>query len=162
MQWVTMVHDETDGTTRIPADAEVIRVHEAKGWRIVEGDDEDAAISVPARVDVDPDEGAWVELVHPDLPAATNRVPNHPDALAGAFEAGWRFPEADPDDVAAELREIRGGKGGRAKAADRELAEERAAAAGAVTDEPPEPITAPATDDDVPAAGDDDKGVSNA
>lgn len=156
--WIEMEHAESGGRTRIPAGSpDVLAVHEARGWSRVEVDDE-PEISAPARADVEPgaEAGAWVELVHPDLPTATNRVPNHPDALQGAFDAGWTYPAPAPEAVREELREIRP-QGGRPKAAERREAEQRAAAASAVTDEPPAPIPAPDSPTDEPGAGDDSR-----
>jgi hypothetical protein len=136
--WVTLRNEATGGETRAPDAPDVIAAHEARGWSVVVDDDEpERTVFVPASTDSD-QPAEWVDLVHPDLPTGTNRVPNNPGALQGAFEAGWTFPEPPAGAVEDELREIHP-RGGRATKAEREAAEQRAAAAAAAaaTDEPP-------------------------
>lgn len=141
MEWLDLVNDETGGRQRIPDDDTVLLVQQSKGWRI-EDPDEDAARApyVPPRdADGDGDPDAWVALVHPGLPpTASNVVPNRPEALQGAFEAGWRLPdppEGAVDDLLADLHP----RGGRATDAEREQAEHDAAVAAAITDDPASP-----------------------
>ena len=92
--WVTLRHDETDGTTRVPDHPDVIASHEARGWVLVDEAEPERAPFVPAPTDTAPGE-EWVELVHPDLPTAVHRVPNDAGALQGAYDSGWRLPEPE-------------------------------------------------------------------
>jgi hypothetical protein len=136
--WVTLKH-EHGGTTSVPDREDVVAAHEARGWVRVDDDElaeQAAAPFVPASTDA-PDGAEWVDLVHPDLPTGTNRVPNNAAAIAGALEAGWTYPKPPADAVEDELRELHP-RGGRPTKAEREAAEQRAAAAAAATDDPPE------------------------
>lgn len=142
MEWLDLVHDETGGRQRIPDDDTALLVQQSKGWRI-EDPDEDAARApyVPPRdVDGDGDPDAWVALVHPDLPTGSNVVPNRPEALQGAFEAGWRLPDPPAGAVDERLAELHP-RGGRATDAEREQAEHDAAVSAATTDDPASPAS---------------------
>lgn len=143
--WLYLEHPETGGTTRISAAAppEVLQVHEARGWRPATPPDTRTPF-VPAKPNVDPDAAPaeWLDLVHPDVPGGVNRIPNHPDALAGAELVGWRLPDADPDAVEAELRRLHP-RGGKATDAERAAAEQTVAEQAAAADEPPVIDTAP-------------------
>jgi len=153
--WIHLEHDDTGGVTRIPNRADVLAFHEARGWRVV--DPPEQVPFVPAKVDADAEAPpAWVDLVHPDLPAATNRVANNPGALQAALDAGWTYPDPPDDVVKEELRQVRRGRGGRVSSAEREQAEQQAAANAAATDEPPVLDTAPDSPDQ-PAAGTDSR-----
>lgn len=92
-EWAYLEHPDTGGTTRVPDEAGVIAMHEARGW--VRTDPPEAVPFVPPGGGVPTEVAAaeWVDLVHPDLPAAVNRVPNNPIALQGAYDTGWRPPE---------------------------------------------------------------------
>lgn len=146
MTFVFMEHPESGGTARFPDDDTVITSQEARGWR--RADEPPEGPFIPAKADVPPgDDGAWVDLIHPDLPLGRQRLPNNPEALAGAFDVGWRYPDPPAEQVAEHVKTVRGGKGGRATKEQRRQAEDQAAAAAAVTDEPPdiptgEPTTA--------------------
>ncbi len=136
--WVTLRHAEHGGQTSVPDHPDVLAHHEARGWSRVPDDELAAAAArpfVPASGDA-PEAGEWVDLVHPDLPGATNRVPNHPEAIEGAAESGWTYPEPPAEAVDEVLREVHP-RGGRPTKAEREEAERRAAVAVASTDEPP-------------------------
>lgn len=130
-EWVTLRHAETGGTTSVPNTPDVIAAHEARGWKVT--DEEPERPFVPPKPADDPDAaaGEWVDLVHPDLPGATNRMPNHPDALAGAFEAGWTYPEPPADEATPEPP----------------AAATRSARRRAATDEPPAAAGEPAQDE---------------
>lgn len=91
MGWVALRHAETGGTTRAPDSPDVIAAHEAKGWRVV-SDEPEGGVFVPASTDA-PEGEPWVDMVHPDLPLAVQRVPNDPAAIAGQREAGWDLPK---------------------------------------------------------------------
>jgi hypothetical protein len=97
--WVTLRHDEISGTTRVPDHPDVIAAHQGRGWSVVvEPDEADRTVYIR-----DPD-AEWVELVHPELPTATHRVPNNAPAITGAIEAGWQYPveeTAEPEESAA-------------------------------------------------------------
>lgn len=142
--WLYLEHPETGGTTRIPAYApDVLAVHESRGWRAVAPPDTRTPF-VPAKANDDPDAAPaeWLTLVHPDIPGGTNTIPNNPDALLGAEQAGWRMPDPDADAVEEELRELHP-RGGRATDAERAAAEQRAAERAAASTEPPVIDTTP-------------------
>lgn len=103
-EWAYLEHPDTGGMTCVPDEPGVIAAHEARGW--VRADPPESVPFVPAGAGVPPDEAEaeWVELVHPDLPAAVNRVPNNPVALQGAYDAGWQRPDppgGQPEDQPA-------------------------------------------------------------
>ena len=103
-EWAYLEHPETGGITRVPDDEGVIATQEARGW--VRAEPPKAEPFVPAGGGLEPDQVAakWVDLVHPDLPTAVNRVPNDPAAIQGAFEAGWQYPETPKDEDEPESK----------------------------------------------------------
>jgi hypothetical protein len=101
--WIYLEHEETGGTTRVPDDPDVIRVHEAKGWSVVDPPDTSAPFVPPKDGGQVAAETEWVELVHPES-GGVQRVPNNPDALAGAYEAGWQVA-AEPEPLPVEPAE---------------------------------------------------------
>lgn len=106
MTFVYMIHKDTKGSTHVPDEPDVIKSHEARGWKVAEEPAQE--IFVPRTVE--PDADGWVDLVHPAT-GGTQRVPNDPDALAEAFDKGWAEPDArtetkrEADDNAAASRE---------------------------------------------------------
>jgi len=135
-EWITLRHAEHGGETSVNNVPDVVAWHEARGWSVV-ADEPERTVFVPQSGAEGEAAAEWVDLVHPDLPGATNRVPNSAPAVAGAYEAGWRYPDASADAVEEELAQLHP-RGGRATRAEREAAEQRAAAAAAAaTDEPP-------------------------
>lgn len=92
--WLYVEHEETGGKSRIPDDDAVRVWNEARGWRVV--DPPDDSVFVPARPPESDGEAppAFVELVHPEIDARHD-FPNNPDALRGAYEAGWVEPNKD-------------------------------------------------------------------
>ena len=91
--WVYMTHPATGGSTRVPDVPDVVASHESRGWAVA--DEPAPAPVVPVGGTSSGDDG-WVTLVHPAT-GGTQRLPDHPDALAGAFDAGWTYP---PDPLA--------------------------------------------------------------
>lgn len=87
--WIYMTHRVTGGQTKVP-DADGVRErHEALGWEVTDPIDDDAAVFVPPKaVDANEEDG-WVQLYHPKT-QATHLFPVHPDAIKGAYEAGWQ------------------------------------------------------------------------
>lgn len=97
MEWITLRHEDTGGTTRIPDDPDVLVVHQSRGWSVaVEPDEDVRTVVVPGE--------EWVELVHPDLPTATHRVPNNAAAIAGALAGGWQYPAPAIEPAAPKRR----------------------------------------------------------
>ncbi len=90
--FVFMRHAETDGEARIPDEPGVVASYEARGWE--RSEEPEQAPFVPPKPLPPGDE--WVELVHP-LIDARHAFPNDPAAIAGAMEAGWEYPKAEPD-----------------------------------------------------------------
>lgn len=86
--WVFMRHADTAGTTRVPDNPGVVEWHEAHGWERAD-EPEDVPFAAPKPGG---SESPWVELVHPAIDARHD-FPNDPGAIAGAIEAGWRYPE---------------------------------------------------------------------
>lgn len=99
IEWITMRHPDA-GECRVPDQPGVREAYEARGW--VETDAPDAPPFVPPKVvEVNAEDG-WVDLYHP-LTHAVHRFPSHPDAVQGAYEAGWQAsppkrPEPAPVD----------------------------------------------------------------
>lgn len=90
--FVYMVHKETGGSTRVPDVEDVIKHHEARGWKVAS--EPAAEIFVPKTVE--PDEDGWVDLWHV-ASGGSQRLPNNADALQEAFDKGWTTtpPKAD-------------------------------------------------------------------
>jgi hypothetical protein len=106
MTFVYMVHKDTKGTTYVPDVEDVIKSHEARGWKVA--DEPAQEVFVPRTVE--PDADGWVALVHPKT-GGMQRIPDSEDALAGALEAGWELPDSrtetgrEADENAAASRE---------------------------------------------------------
>jgi hypothetical protein len=95
-EWLYMTHPATGGGTRMPDQPGVRERYEALGWVIGDLEDEDAKIFVPPKVVEANTEDGWVTLYHRETHAA-HEFPAHPDAIQGAYEAGW---QATPPKVA--------------------------------------------------------------
>lgn len=103
-EWVWMVNRaiaEVDGErppVRFPNDDVVIEHQQARGWELTD-EPQEQAFTAPTGVaaDDEAERDPWVTLVHPDIEGGTNRVPNDPAALQGAFDAGWHLPEDQPE-----------------------------------------------------------------
>lgn len=93
VEWLYVENPDLGGDpVRIHNSPDVVEHFAARGWQPVDAPDETTP-TVAKAVDV-PEGGEWIELVHPDLDAR-HLFPNHPDALAGAAEAGWVEPNKD-------------------------------------------------------------------
>jgi hypothetical protein len=136
-EWIELEHEDTGGRQKVPNVPDVLAVQASKGWHPVDEDDAPDLPWVPTPGDAAPD-AEWVTLVHPDLPLGTNVVPNNPEALQGAYDAGWQLP-APPEGAVQEILAEAHPRGGRATAAEREQAEHDAAVQAAATDDPAEP-----------------------
>ncbi len=104
--WVYIKHPDTGGAARIPGDADVVATFEARGWQQTDPPDESAPFVPPADGGQILAETEWVQLVHPAT-GGVHMWPNNPEALEGAYEAGWRLPGLDvsgkpPEDVISE------------------------------------------------------------
>lgn len=88
-----MTNTETGGTTWVPLEDGVVEWHEAHGWEKTPPPPE--VPFVPSVPDVPETEATWVTMFHPAI-KASHDFPNNPDALQGALDAGWTFPEANP------------------------------------------------------------------
>lgn len=88
--WLNLHHPETGGVQRIPDDAAVLEAQRVRGWVLA---DRETSGHPEPYVAPDGEVPEWVEMTHPDLPAARQSVPNHPDAIAGQQAAGWVLPE---------------------------------------------------------------------
>jgi hypothetical protein len=144
--WIELEHEETGGRQKVPDSPDVLAVQASKGWHPVDENDEASRLPFVPAAPIDTGDGReWVRLVHPDLPLGENIVPNNPDALAGAYEAGWRLPDPDPDVVAQNLAEVHP-RGGQATPAEVEAAEQDAQLQAALTDDPTGAV--PAGDDE--------------
>ncbi len=89
--FVYMEHDEL-GPIRVPDEAGVVEWHEARGYR--RADEPEPEPYVPPK-DAPPSTDGFVQLVHPDLPGVVHDWPDNPEALQGAHEAGWRYPQPE-------------------------------------------------------------------
>jgi hypothetical protein len=85
--WIYVKHAETGGATYIPDEDGVLEWYEGRGWK--QTDEPESTPFVPPKGDVPPADDEWVELVHPDV-GAIHQFPNNPEALEGAYEAGWQ------------------------------------------------------------------------
>lgn len=94
MEFIYMVQGETKSGHYFPDQPNVITAQEARGWKKVDPPEEKPF--VPERGDI-PVEQTWVTLYHPKA-KAHHDFPNNVDALKGAHEAGWEFPELEHDD----------------------------------------------------------------
>lgn len=90
MDWIYLEHKDTGGTTMVADEPGVLEWHEAHGWKQV--DEPEPVPFVPPKGDAAPVDDEWVELTHSDT-GAVHPFPNNPDALEGAYDAGWKLPE---------------------------------------------------------------------
>lgn len=91
MDWLYLKHDETGGTAELPDEPGVLDWYAARGWSQTDRPE--------TRPFVPPADGGqaargdeFVTLVHPDTGGA-HRFPDNPDAIEGARETGWRYPD---------------------------------------------------------------------
>lgn len=98
MPFVYLEHDEL-GPIRVPDEPDVVEWHEARGYRVA--DEPTPVPFVPPKV-APPAVDGFVQLVHPDLPGVVHDWPNNPEALQGAREAGWDFPQPPAKKTAAK------------------------------------------------------------
>lgn len=89
VDWVYLEHDDL-GPIRVSDEPGVVERHESRGYR--RADEPTPEPFVPAK-DVPPAVDGFVPLVHPLLPGVVHDWPDNPEALQGAHDAGWRFPE---------------------------------------------------------------------
>lgn len=96
-----MTHPDA-GAATFPDQPGVREFYEARGWQVADEPAEQPFVP-PKVVEQRADEEGWVELYHPDTRAA-HLFPSHPDAVAGAYEAGWQAtppkaaePEPEPE-----------------------------------------------------------------
>jgi hypothetical protein len=88
--WIYVKHAETGGATYIPDEDGVLEWYEGRGWK--QTDEPESTPFVPPKGDAPPVDDEWVDLTHSDT-GATHPFPNNPDALEGAYDAGWKLPE---------------------------------------------------------------------
>jgi hypothetical protein len=98
MEWLYFVHKDTGGTTEVPDEPGVKEWHEARGWKLTEKPDEVPFIPTPG-TDGPKRDTEWVTLFHP-IVNASHEFPNNREAIAGALEAGWQYPES-PEAIAS-------------------------------------------------------------
>lgn len=98
MGWNYFVHKDTGGTTEVPDDPDVTAWHEARGWKLTEKPEAEPFVPSPG-TDGPIQETEWVTLFHP-IVKASHEFPNNPEAIAGALEAGWQYPES-PEEIAS-------------------------------------------------------------
>ena len=90
MGWIYLEHKGTGGATRVSDEPGVLEWHEAHGWKQV--DEPEPVPFVPPKGDAPPGDSEWVELEHPAT-GGRHEFPNNPEALEGAYEAGWQLPK---------------------------------------------------------------------
>lgn len=83
---------------RFPNNPTVIEHQEARNWVLVDEPQERPFTAATGGAADDPQRDPWVTLVHPGIDGGTNRVPNDPAALQGAFDAGWQLPPDEDDE----------------------------------------------------------------
>lgn len=94
VDWVYMVNEVTSGAIRVSTEPGVVERHEANGWKRAE---EPAPVPFAPPPEAPEPVDGFVQLVHPALPGVVHDWPANPDALEGAHDAGWRFPESAED-----------------------------------------------------------------
>lgn len=101
-----MVNKDTGGTTEMSlVEPGAREFWEARGWEVT--DRPEAGPFVPPKaVDKAADEDGWVTLHHPEI-GASHAFPNNPDAVQGAYEAGWQVtpPKAAADQEQADAEQ---------------------------------------------------------
>jgi hypothetical protein len=90
VDWLYLEHKETGGITRVADEPGVLEWHEARGW--AKADEPEPVPFVPPKGDAPPGDDEWVELVH-SVTGHHHDFPNNPEALQGAYEAGWELPK---------------------------------------------------------------------
>jgi hypothetical protein len=88
--WIYISHPDA-GSTRIPNQPGVLATYEARGWVEEPNPEtgETADIFVPPKVVEKNEEDGWVTLYHRET-HAEHSFPSHPDAIKGAYDAGWQ------------------------------------------------------------------------
>jgi hypothetical protein len=89
MEFIYMVHSDTEAGHWFPNEPGVENHFKARGWKLTDPPEDKPFVSKHG--DVTPDE-EWVTLVHPELDI-THDFPNNLAAIEGAHDAGWLFPE---------------------------------------------------------------------
>lgn len=93
--WLHITHAETGNTAQIPDEPGVREAYEARGWTVGDLPDPDAGHFVPPKAVERNEEDGWVTLYHPAT-GASHSFPSHPEAVQGAYEAGWQATEPKP------------------------------------------------------------------
>jgi len=95
---VYMEHPDTGGAASFPDELGVVEWYEGHGWK--KADEPEPVPFVPGGGAALADD-EWVELTHSDT-GAVHAFPNNPDALEGAYDAGWKLPEPSKPAKAAK------------------------------------------------------------
>jgi hypothetical protein len=96
-EWLYMTPPGGGDPHKFPAGDGVQAFWEARGYTVTDEPEEQPFVP-PKVVQATPEDEAWVILYHPGI-GASHEFPNHPDAIRGAYEAGWQGspPKASPD-----------------------------------------------------------------
>jgi hypothetical protein len=97
--WIYLRHPDA-GETRVPNQPGVLESYQSRGWAEMPDPETENQVFVPPKVVEQNEEDGWVTLYHPKT-QAVHRFPSHPDAVQGAYEAGWqatppKTPDPDP------------------------------------------------------------------
>ena len=85
--FVRMVNEAIGGDGQFADSPDVILWHQARGWQLV--DEDDQAPEVPAHAAKVPAEAQWVNIVHAET-GGTGTIPNDPAVIADHWDRGWR------------------------------------------------------------------------
>jgi hypothetical protein len=99
MDWIYLENAETGGTTTVADEPGVLDFYESRGWK--KAKEPEPVPFVPPKGDAPPADDEWVELTHSET-GAVHPFPNNPEALEGAYDAGWKLPEAEKPAKAAK------------------------------------------------------------
>lgn len=102
-EWLYVTNRETGGSARLPDQPGVRERYEALGWIVGDPVDVENQTWVPPKLIETNEEDGWVTLYHPKT-GASHEFPVHPDAIQGAYDAGWQasVPKvSEPDPVPA-------------------------------------------------------------
>lgn len=91
MNWLYVKHAETGGTASIPDEDGVLNWYTAHGWDVADPP-EDSPYVPPADGGQSLVGEDFVTLKHSET-GAEHEFPANDDAIAGAHDVGWRFPE---------------------------------------------------------------------
>jgi hypothetical protein len=100
MDFVYMTNEITGGSTEVADEPGVVEHFEARGWKVEKRPEPAPFVPSPLAPDAT-QYTEFIRLYHPQVDAY-HEFPNNPEAIEGAYEAGWVFQEEKTETEATE------------------------------------------------------------